>query len=177
MFEAIFSKIDQWYNNIPYKVRKFVSILSIVVWLLLAIVISLFSFLQGKKDAPVVNKDMQFDQFKETIIRNQNTNKRSIILPDLNDLVKQESNLQIENYENRSNPILKDSTIKELNPESQKNIPLLSQDDELIFPEKQIPLQEPKNQYNFSKEFKDIDINKNSSQDNKNKLDIIKIEN
>ncbi len=177
MFEMIFSKIDQFYNNIPYKIRKFIAFLSLGIWLILAVLVSIFSFLKGKKDAPVVSSETQLNQFRETIIKNQNTKKRSIILPDLNDLVKQEIPLQIQNLENRTLPPIPDSNIKEINPENQKNIPLISQDEELIFPEKQIPYSELKEQYNFSREFQDIDRNREANQKNKNKLDIIRIEN
>jgi len=91
MIEKIFSFIDNWLNAIPYKVRKIITYSFISLWIVMAIAVSLYSFLKGRENAPVVSEQSYLNEIKEKIQEKQNLNKkRTIILPDLNDLVQEE---------------------------------------------------------------------------------------
>jgi len=139
MIEKIFSFIDNWLNAIPYKVRKIITYSFISLWIVMAIAVSLYSFLKGRENAPVVSEQSYLNEIKEKIQEKQNLNKkRTIILPDLNDLVQEEVPLKIESSDQpKQTDIAKDLS-------SGKNIQILPQKDELIFPEKQEPIPEQK---------------------------------
>lgn len=175
MTEKIYSLIDEWYNAIPLKVRNLIRIFSIILWIFMAIIITIYSFLKGRENAPVIGEDLHQTEIKERILKNQNLNRKdSIILPDLNELVQEEIPLKIESIDS-TKEYLETNVQSDLT--TPKSIQILPNKDELIFPEKQEPIPDQKNieieeqKNNPSSEF-------NIEQKEKNKkLDIIKIEN
>ncbi len=174
MWNIVFQKIDTILNSIPYKIRKLIAIFSAITWIFLAIVVVIYSFLQGKKNAPIVGENQYLSELKEKIQKNKNDKvNNTIILPDLNDLVQQEIPLNIKDIDNPSEDIPLNLKIKKDN----KDIPILSVEDQLIFPEKNEPVlkSNPDTNIDFLKEKKENPIPQQEPL--KNKLDIIKIEN
>jgi len=76
MIEKIFSFIDNWLNAIPYKVRKIITYSFISLWIVMAIAVSLYSFLKGRENAPVVSEQSYLNEIKEKIQEKQNLNKK-----------------------------------------------------------------------------------------------------
>ena len=168
MIEKIFSFIENGLNAIPYKIRKIIKYSFVSLWIIMAIAVSVYSFLKGRENAPVVGEQSYLNIIKEKIQEKENLNKkRTIILPDLNDLVQEEVPLKIESSDQpKQTDITKDLS-------SGKNIQILPQKDELIFPEKQEPI--PKGIE--VEELKNNTLPEKKENTKNKQLEILKIEN
>ncbi|MCS7205156.1 MAG: hypothetical protein NZ853_05625 [Leptospiraceae bacterium] len=168
----IFKKIDELISKIPYRVRKLILFISIGLWVILALIVSVYAFLEGRKVAPAIGEDPFKAELQETIQKNQNQAKTyRIILPDLKDLVKEEAPLQIESINNQRPT----SITEKIDRIPQEKIELLKEQDELIFPNNQDPLTQ---RGNFSlEEFRNLPEKKEVPPQPNKKLELIEIEN
>jgi hypothetical protein len=173
MIEKIYFLIDEWYNAIPFKVRKIIMLLSIVIWILAALIISAYSFLKGRENAPVIGEERYTNSIKEKMLRIQNLNKKhSIVLPDLNDLIQEEKELPLKIQSLDENKNIQNK----IELSEGKTIEILPQKEELIFPKKQ-ELNEPISEKDLKiEELKNNSLEKSEEKKNK-KLEILKIEN
>lgn len=163
-------KLDAIWNNIPYRVRTLIQVLVISVWLLVTIYFAIDSFLRGLKKAPVVGEDPVKKELEEKIQSNQNKKRTvSIILPDLNDLVKEEAPLQVE-----TDTFPAPAGVEASGQDRTNILRLFQQDDTLLMPEKQNPLTR-KGDFSFE-EFPAPSRSQNTSGKEK-KLELIEIEN
>ncbi len=134
MFSSFFKKIDEVLNSIPYKIRKIIIFFSFGVWIFLAIMVAFFSFRKGKESAPIIGEDLYLSEFKEKLQQNKNLKKstNSLILPDINELVKEEAPLKIESLDMQTEK--KDPFIKK--QEFSKRVVIEPVEDKTLFPEK-----------------------------------------
>lgn len=125
--KQIFEFIDKILSRISPKARKLISFSAIGIWILAAIISIIITYQKGKKEAPVVGEDYFLKDLQDKIQKNQNLKKNpTILLPDLNDLVKQETPIKIES----SQEIPKK---QEIDADTRKKIEILSEKDELKF--------------------------------------------
>lgn len=139
--KQIYEFIDKILERIPEKVRRIINFSAISIWILAAVMSIIITYQKGKKESPIVGEDYFLKDLQEKIQKNQNLKKNpTILLPDLNDLVKEEIPLKIES----SQEILKK---QEIDIDTRKKIEILSEKDELKFFE------------NSNKNFLEIDQN------------------
>ncbi|MFN3604316.1 MAG: hypothetical protein ACK4UJ_06380 [Leptonema sp. (in: bacteria)] len=164
----LYAKIDSLLEKLPPNIKKGVVLFAISIWFVSAIFVVLYTYQKGKEKAPYLGEDYFLEEVKEKIQKNQNLKKKSaIILPDLNDLIKQEIPLKMET--------IQDIPKKEdLDLDTKKKLEILTEKDEIKFykdSEKKHTL------FEESPKEKRLEENKENKINKKNKLEPLNIEN
>ncbi len=123
----LLEKFDTILNTLPVKVKKIISFVALGIWFFGAIIVVSYAFKKGKENAPIIGEDYFLNDVKDKIQKNQNLKtKTSIILPDLNDLIKQEIPLKIESIQETYKK-------QEIDIDTKKKLEILTEKDELLF--------------------------------------------
>lgn len=157
--KTLLEKIDKLIEKLPIKLKKLVTLSAIGIWFLGAIIVVFFTFKKGKENAPLIGEDYFLNDVKDKIQKNQNLKtKTSIILPDLNDLIKQEISLKIESIQDIPKK-------QEIDIDTKKKLELLTDTEELLLYDNKNTLELEQNIHSIKEKTME-----KMQEDNKNKI-------
>ena len=103
--DKVYQLFDKFTNMIPANVIQVIRLGAILAWLILATVATVLSWQSGVEATPELGQALSLSNIKEEIARKNNLKKTGdIVLPDLNDLIRQQHGEKNQDFPVQSRP-------------------------------------------------------------------------